>query len=96
MAKAYWIAQIEVSDPERFKIYIENGPKDLAKFGGRFLARNGKLEVFEGEARSRVALIEFPNMESASAFYNSPEYQNAKVYRQGAAEATFFAVEGLE
>jgi uncharacterized protein (DUF1330 family) len=96
MAKAYWIAMIDVTNPEKFKDYVENGPKTLTQYGGRFLARNGKLEVFEGTAAKRIALIEFPNLERAEAFYRSAEYQNAKLLREDAATCTFMAVEGLE
>lgn len=96
MPKAYWIAMIDVTNPEKFQAYVENGPKTLAEYGGRFLARNGKLEVFEGKAAKRIAVIEFPNLERAGAFYRSAEYQNAKLFREGAATCTFLAVEGLE
>jgi uncharacterized protein (DUF1330 family) len=39
-------------------------------------------------------LIEFPSLEAAEAYYNSPEYQDAKAARDGAADARFIAVEG--
>lgn len=96
MPKAYWIAMIDITDREKFEAYMENGPKTLADHGGRFISRNGTVEVFEGEAAKRITLIEFPDLESARGFYNSPEYQRARQLREGAAVCTFLAVEGLE
>ena len=33
----------------------------------------------------RVTLLEFPSAEQAKTFYNSPDYQEAKAKREGAA-----------
>ena len=38
----------------------------------------------------------YPDVESALAFYNSPEYQAAIQVRADAAEASFVVVEGVE
>ncbi len=35
-------------------------------------------------------------MEAAQAWYDSPDYQDAKVFRDGAAKAQFFLVEGVD
>ena len=65
MAKGYWIARLDVTDPEVYKSYVAaNGPA-LAAFGARFLVRGGKAEPLEGASRSRNVVIEFPSMEAA-------------------------------
>ncbi len=48
MAKAYWIAQVEVSDPEAYKAYIAANAAAFAKYGARFLVRAGRHEIAEG------------------------------------------------
>jgi uncharacterized protein (DUF1330 family) len=40
MAKRYWVAFADVSDPEG-KAYIAENAKAFRKYGGRFLTRGG-------------------------------------------------------
>jgi len=95
MPKGYWIARVDVSDPEAYKNYVANTPAAIDKFGGRFLARGGRAQALEGPMRSRNVIIEFDSFEQAVACYDSPEYQNARRHRVGAAEAEFMVVEGI-
>lgn len=95
--KAYWIAQVDVTDPEQYSQYTQRGPAAFKLYGGRFLARGGRSEAVEGKATpQRTVIIEFESYEQALACYNSPEYQDAMSYRQGAAKAEIVIVEGLE
>jgi uncharacterized protein (DUF1330 family) len=41
-----------------------------------------------------VVLIEFPDVAAAKAWYESPAYQHAKQYRDGAADTEFFIIDG--
>jgi uncharacterized protein (DUF1330 family) len=64
--------------------------------GGRFIARGGELAILEGDWRpKRLVLLEFPDLEAAKRFYESPAYQEAKRLREGAAGFNMVAVEGL-
>lgn len=57
--------------------------------------RGGESEVVEGPPDDRrIVLVEFPDMESARTFYDSPEYAPAKAARGGAAEMEIVLVEG--
>lgn len=96
MPKAYWIARIDVHDPETYKTYVELGRPAYARYNARFLARGGATEVLEGSARARNVVIEFPSMEDARACYNSPEYVKARAYRQKASTGDIIMVEGAE
>jgi uncharacterized protein (DUF1330 family) len=94
---AYLIALIDVKDPEAYRAYAARSPAVIAKYSGRFLARGGQSVSLEGDAvAGRVVIVEFPSLEHAKTFYASPEYQEAKLFRDGAASARFFAVQGVD
>ncbi len=93
---AYMIVTVDVTDPEQYRQYTDRSPAALAKFGGRFLARGGRTVTLEGDPETRrVVVVEFPSLEQAEACYASPEYQEAKSHREGAATAQFVVVEGV-
>jgi uncharacterized protein (DUF1330 family) len=94
--KAYWIAQVDVNDPQQYTQYTQRGPAAFKLYGGRFLARGGRSEAVEGKATpQRTVIIEFDTYDQAVACYNSPEYQDAMSYRAGAARAEIVIVEGI-
>ncbi len=95
MSKAYWIAQVTVSNPEQYKFYAEAAPLAFKKYGAAILARGGRAQQMEGDGRPRNVVIEFPSYEDAIACYNSNEYQSAKAKRKGAGEADIVIVEGV-
>ena len=94
MPKAYWIARVDVRDPETYKKYVETGRPAYQRYGAKFLARGGRTEVLEGNARARNVVIEFASMEDALACYNSPEYTAARAIRQAVSEGDWILVEG--
>ncbi|MTI44352.1 uncharacterized protein (DUF1330 family) [Roseibium hamelinense] len=96
MPKAYWIARVDVTDPDAYKNYVDGAAAAFEKFGARFLARGGTVTRFEGEARARNVVIEFKDSETALACFNSPEYQAARTHRLPASEADIILVEGYE
>ena len=73
---AYLIAKETVHDETMFAEYRKQVVATLEAFGGKFVARGGKLTVLEGEwQHPRTVIIEFPSRESAEAWYQSPGYQ---------------------
>jgi uncharacterized protein (DUF1330 family) len=96
MAKGYWVALVDVSDPAGYKAYIAENATAFRKFDGHFLVRGGKLETPEGQTRSRVVVIEFPNYAAASECYRSPEYAKAMALRKGKSLMDLVIVEGYE
>ncbi|MCB1473631.1 MAG: DUF1330 domain-containing protein [Rhodobiaceae bacterium] len=94
--KAYWIARVDVADPDAYKNYAATNGVAFAKYGARFLARGGDYEAMEGKARARNVIIEFPSMQVARDCYNSPEYQASAAHRKGAAEIELVLVEGYD
>ena len=95
MPKAYWIARVDVHDPETYKKYVEANGAAFTKYNAKFLARGGKSEVLEGPGRGRNVVIEFASMEDALACYNSPEYTAARAIRQTVSEGDWILVEGV-
>ncbi|MFD1697422.1 DUF1330 domain-containing protein [Roseibium aestuarii] len=96
MPKAYWIARIDVQDPETYAKYVAGTAGPFAKYKARFLVRGGDFESLEGQARSRNVVIEFEDRETALACYHSPEYQAAKAFRVVASEGELMIVDGFE
>jgi uncharacterized protein (DUF1330 family) len=95
MPKAYWIARIDVHDPEAYKEYVATGRPAYERYNAKFLARGGKTEVLEGESRARNVVIEFASMQDALDCYNSPEYTKARAIRQKVSTGEFVLVEGV-
>jgi uncharacterized protein (DUF1330 family) len=96
MSKGYWIASVDVSDPEGYKAYVAANAEAFRKFGAKFLTRGGKSEAVEGKLRSRVVVIEFPNYDAALTCYRSPEYDKARKLRQGKSMADIMVIEGYD
>lgn len=95
MPKGYWIARVNVTNPEQYKLYADAAPEVFKSFGGQYLARGGKFQQMEGEERARNVVIEFPSLEAAIDCYSSPGYQAAKAKRKGAGIADIVLVEGV-
>ena len=92
---AYLIAQVKIHDPEIYKQYMQRTPALIAKYGGRFIVRGGTSETLEGAVSNRlIVIVEFPSMDRAREFYNSPEYRQAKAIRTPVSDAEFVLVEG--
>jgi uncharacterized protein (DUF1330 family) len=88
---AYLLVQGHVTDREGFKAYSAALPPIYRKYGGQYIALvpAPMLEVVEGEPEDRsVVIARFPTREDARAFWNSPEYAEAKKLRAG--KGTFY------
>jgi uncharacterized protein (DUF1330 family) len=96
MAKGYWIARVDVHDPEAYKGYVAANAAAFAKYGARFLVRGGRSEAPEGTPRSRNVVLEFKDYDTAVACYHSAEYAKAKALREPAAVADLLIIEGYD
>lgn len=94
---AYVIIQVNVTDAEKYEAYKKLTPASVEKYGGRFLVRGGAQEDLEGTLEySRIVLLEFPDVDRAKRWYESPEYQEAKAHRAGASTGIFTLVQGAQ
>lgn len=94
MAKAYWIVRVSVKNQAEYPAYLEAARPAFEKYGARFIVRGGKHECMEGSARERNVVVEFADLSTANACYQSREYQLAKAIRQRYADTDFVIVEG--
>jgi uncharacterized protein (DUF1330 family) len=96
MPKAYVIVDMDITDPERYADYRELAATAVEAGGGRYLARGGTTEILEGDrVPHRIVILEFPDLQTARAWYDSPAYLAARAAREGAAIGSFIAVEGV-
>jgi uncharacterized protein (DUF1330 family) len=92
---AYFVAEIEVTDAEGYRPYAAQAGATVAQYGGKHLARGGKVELVEGEPEpQRVVITEFADIEAARRWYNSPEYQAILPIRLANSRGRTFIVEG--
>jgi uncharacterized protein (DUF1330 family) len=95
-AKGYWIARIDVHNPDGYKEYVAQNGAVFAKYGGKFLVRAGRHVSKEGSARTRNVVIEFKDYETAIACYNSPEYVRLVALRKPHSEGDLVIIEGYD
>jgi uncharacterized protein (DUF1330 family) len=93
---AYIIADVDVTDAQRYADYTAQVPATLETYGGRFLARGGKTETIEGDwLPGRFVIIEFPSMDAAKRWYDSPEYRAILGIRHEASTARIIVTDGV-
>jgi uncharacterized protein (DUF1330 family) len=74
---AFYIAEHIITDAERFEEYRVKVAPMIARYGGRYLTKGGTHKFPEAAhwKPERVVIIEFPDMTSLDAWYNSAEYR---------------------
>lgn len=96
MAKGYWVARVDVSNPDGYQRYVAANAAAFREYGARFIVRGGRFEAPEGTARSRNVVLEFKDYDTAVACYHSAAYAAAKKLREGHSEADVLIIEGYD
>ena len=80
---AYFMVQVKAKNLEELSVrYAQAAIASLIKMGGQMIAGSPVSTVLEGKwDGSWAAILKFPSMEMAQAWYNSPEYQPLKELR---------------
>lgn len=93
----YMIIEIkEIMDKDKYGEYIKKVPSIVEKFGGKYLARGGKIKVVSGDWNpGRVIILEFASMDKFQAWWNSPEYQSVALLRESSAKTNAIVIEGV-
>ncbi|MBT8408141.1 MAG: DUF1330 domain-containing protein [Alphaproteobacteria bacterium] len=93
---ALWIARVDITDPDKYGIYIEVASRVIPAHGGVFIARGGRVEQVEGQGRTRNVVARFPDVNAALAAYNDPDYQEAVKLAKQASDREIMIVETTE
>ena len=87
MAAGYIIVDMQISNMEQYKQYMDVAPAAVAAAGGEYMVRGGRCEVMEGQwTPSRIAMLRFPSYDAAKAFYDGEMYRAARTRREGTTE----------
>jgi uncharacterized protein (DUF1330 family) len=95
MSKGYVVANIRVTDQERFQQFSGMAGPAIKKYGGKVLARGPDADRLEGDVSGIVMMIEFESKDAANTFYHSEEYQAAKAVRDECSDTDFMIIEGV-
>ncbi len=93
----YVIIQSIFTNPEGMSEYREKVPATVEKHGGRYISRGPPVEKLEGDTQlaNVVAIVEFPSIERAKAWYSDPEYAPLIKIRQSAAISEIILADGV-
>jgi uncharacterized protein (DUF1330 family) len=77
--------------------YAKLAREILPKYGARYLARSQENTLLEGDGAAPccMAILEFPSMDAARRWYDSPENHEAAKVRQSGARFRIIAIQGL-
>ena len=93
---AYLVVTAQLHDRDRFIAGYGAAAAALTeRFGGEYLVRAPGLTVLEGEhPGGSLVISKWPDRAAALAFWNSPEYAEARKLREEIADCQVLLVEG--
>lgn len=85
-----------ITDPDAIAEYARLARPTVEAHGGRYLVLGGDTELKEGDWQPTYpVMIEFPSLEAANAWYESPEYAPLRAKRLGAGQFNAVFIDGL-
>lgn len=85
-----------VTDPDELDVYSAAARAARAAHPITPVIGYGAITTLEGTPLDGILVNEFPTVEDALAWYNSPAYQAALPHRQAAADYRVLIVEGVD
>ncbi|NYT03935.1 MAG: DUF1330 domain-containing protein [Candidatus Methanofastidiosa archaeon] len=86
----------DIIDKETYKEYTQKVLKNVEKYGGRYLTRNGEVSLIEGNWKpERLVIIEFESKDKFETWWNSPEYREIAILRERSAKVNAIVVQGI-
>ena len=93
---AYAILQINITNQENYKEYLNQVTTIVKKHQGEYIVRGGKSEVVHGEWNyQRTVVVRFPSYDIAFKWYNSEEYAPIKKIREDNSKGNCIIIEGV-
>jgi uncharacterized protein (DUF1330 family) len=96
--KAYVVTEVDITgDMAAFqRDYAAHAQSTIEPFGGRYLARGGRVLGIEGAPpKPRIVISAFDSFEQAQAWRNSPAYVKIAAVREHEAKSRQYIVEGV-
>jgi uncharacterized protein (DUF1330 family) len=90
-----FIREGAVRDQAELNIYSRMNRESPRDPNMKPLVVYGATEAIEGNAPDGMVMLQFPTVEDAKAWYNSPAYQAAIPHRMKGADYRSFIVQGL-
>lgn len=91
----YFLADIEVDDPETYHRYVEQARPIVQQHGGRYLIQGGTVTpMSDGWNPARLIMIEFDTVAALGACFDSPEYRAIAPLREQSTRSRAIIVEG--
>lgn len=93
---AYMIVTCHVRDRQAFLDgYAKAAAALIGRFGGRYVLRAPGAELLEGEFGDGASLVisEWPDKAAVRAFWDSPDYAEARRLREGLADCQVLLIE---
>ncbi|MEP5938383.1 MAG: DUF1330 domain-containing protein [Erythrobacter sp.] len=94
---AYMIVTAAIHDRDHFIAgYGAAAAKLVSQFGGEYILRGPGAECLEGEFGDGASMVisKWSDRDAAKAFWNSPEYAEAKKLREGIADIQVLLIDG--
>jgi uncharacterized protein (DUF1330 family) len=85
----------KLRNAEAFATYGSMAGSTLAGHQAKPLAFYGPCETLEGAPIEGAVVVEFPTIEAAKAWYDSPAYAEAREHRFKGADYRVFITQGL-
>ena len=92
----YALIELEITNMDGMGPYLAAVSDTITSHGGKYLVRAGNTEVVEGGLGQYPVkvVLEFPSMDAAKGWYNSPEYQAILHHRTENSKCNFVWAEG--
>ncbi len=92
----YFIGQVDLKDAAAYDRYMEAATPSVVASGAKVIAADDHVEPIEGDWHGgRTVIMEFVDEAAFRAWYDSPEYQQAKKIRLPAADLRAALVHGI-
>ena len=94
---AYLIVDTAIENAEEYEKYKTLAKPIAEQYGGIYRVRGGDMDVRETDlwTPTRMVIIEFPDMQAAQAFADSPEYAPVKPLRRNNARCSLVILDGI-